>query len=123
MRWFLVLALIGCQPAGTSRSNTSASSTVPTTVPEAALAEPPPARDVPCAEALAEVVKISPAGEPGKQSMGEIFVAHCTADSWSAEVRRCFTQQPGMKPQPCVEMLSNYQRQQLGEDLASQLPQ
>jgi hypothetical protein len=126
MRWLLILALSGCHPAGTSRASatgSTAASSVPSTVPEAALTDRPPAPDISCNQALAATVDyVGPASIKGKQSAGEIMLAHCIADSWTADVRRCFTQQPAATPQPCIDMLNNYQRQQMGEDLAAQLP-
>ena len=119
MRWFLALALFGCHPAGTSSKSVSSSNTVAAP----ALVDPAPApADVPCKDALAEMVKYTEGTSPaGKQSVGEIMIAHCTAESWSADVRHCFLHEPASAPQPCVDMLSNYQRQQLGEDMGAQL--
>ena len=70
----------------------------------------------PCKDALADVVAYS--GQP----LGDIMLKHCEADAWSPDVRACFTREPAAKPQPCIDMLSNHQRQQFGEDVQKTSP-
>ncbi|MBA3542224.1 MAG: hypothetical protein H0T79_21595 [Deltaproteobacteria bacterium] len=84
------------------------------TVPTFVDTPPPPA--ISCEDALVEVVKL--ASEPhNANAFGEIFVRHCNAESWSADARACFKRQPAADVQQCVELLSNYQRQELGQEL------